>query len=362
MENKALYVGLMSGTSLDAIDAVLIDFTSDITILNTWSLTLPADLREEILALNHLQANELTRSLVLGKKMAHVFSTAVCELLKDANIDPRAITAIGSHGQTLRHAPNSDMGYSLQIGDPSTIAELTGITVVADFRNRDIAAGGQGAPLVPAFHQAMFSSASESRAIINIGGMANASIFLTDGSIQGFDTGPGNVLMNHWAQQHINKPYDNNGDWAKSGTVDRLLLAQMLAEPFFHIPPPKSTGRELFDAHWLNQFKPQMLNPANVQATLLELTAVSIVNALPRAIEKLFVCGGGAYNLQLMQRLNTLSGKPTFSTQTLGIAPEWVEAAAFAWLAKQTINHSTGNLPAATGARGARILGGIYWR
>jgi anhydro-N-acetylmuramic acid kinase len=359
-KKKALYIGLMSGTSLDAIDAILMDFSDTIHVLATKNIPLPQTLRDEILALNTPQHNELTRSLVMGKKLAHLFSAAVIELLKDTGITKSQIIAIGSHGQTLRHAPLGEFGYSLQIGDPSTIAELTGITVVADFRNRDIAAGGQGAPLVPAFHQAAFGSAKENRAIINIGGMANVSIFLTNGTIQGFDTGPGNVLMNHWTQQHINQSYDHNGEWAKSGKINNTLLTQMLQEPFFNIPPPKSTGRELFDAHWLDQYCLASIKPEDIQATLLELTAITIVHALPDNIDTLFVCGGGAYNLQLMARIAAISGKPTLNTQTLGIAPEWVEAAAFAWLAQQTINYQPGNLPAATGAKGLRILGGIY--
>ncbi len=360
MGKDALYVGLMSGTSLDAIDAILMDFSESIRTIKTKSIALPNTLKNEIAALNSPQDNELTRSLILGKEMAHLLSGAVIELLKEANIDNTQIIAIGSHGQTLRHAPNGELGYSLQIGDPSTIAENTGITVVADFRNRDIAAGGQGAPLVPAFHQVAFSSTDENRAIINIGGMANVSLFLGNETIQGFDTGPGNVLMNYWAQKHINKPYDQNGDWAKSGKSDTALLSKMLAEPYFSIAPPKSTGRELFDAHWLNQFNVQNTKPENIQATLLELTAISIVNALPPTIEKLFICGGGAFNMQLMERIRIISGKPTATTTALGIDPEWVEAAAFAWLAKQTMNYAAGNLPTATGAKGFRVLGGIY--
>lgn len=360
MENLALYIGLMSGTSLDAVDAILMDLSDGISVVETLATELPDALRQEIRALNSTQDNELTRSLVLGKQLAILFSDAVLALLNKADIEADRITAIGSHGQTLRHAPGGDFGYSLQIGDPSTIAERTGITVVADFRNRDIAAGGQGAPLVPAFHQAVFSSPTENRAIINIGGMANISIFLTDGSTQGFDTGPGNVLINHWIQQQTGKAYDQDGAWAKSGKIDQTLLEEMLNEPYFRLRPPKSTGRELFDAHWLAQFRLGHLKAEDIQATLTELTATTITQALPDNIEKLFICGGGAYNHYLMQRLAQISGKPVASTAELGIAPEWVEAAAFAWLAKQTFNHAAGNLPAATGATGIRILGGIY--
>lgn len=350
----------MSGTSLDGIDAILVDFSRHPHIIETHSAELPDALREEIHALNSLQPNELGRSLVLGKQLAHLFGKAAKQLLDKTGIPPKAVTAIGSHGQTLRHAPDGPHGFSLQVGDPSTIAELTGITVVADFRNRDIAAGGQGAPLVPAFHQAVFSHIGINRAIINIGGMANASVFRGHDIVHGFDTGPGNVLMNHWTQQHTGNSYDANGEWARSGQVNRQLLDRLLQDPYFRQAPPKSTGREHFDMHWLESFHPQTLAPADVQATLLELTARSIVDALPNDMDEMFICGGGARNLYLMERLASLSGITVASTDVLGIAPEWVEAAAFAWLARQCINHACGNLPEATGAEGARILGGIY--
>lgn len=360
MQDKTLYIGLMSGTSLDAVDAILMDFTQGIHVLRTLNIPLPDVLYNEILALNSPQENELSRSLVLGKKLARLFSASVIELLNNAGLNADEITAIGSHGQTLRHSPDGESGYSLQIGDPSTIAELTGITVVADFRNRDIAAGGQGAPLVPAFHKAAFISPEENRAIINIGGMANVTLLYSNGNTEGFDTGPGNVLMNHWTKHHLGKDYDHNGRWAQTGKVDIPLLNEMLKEPYFHLPAPKSTGRELFGPHWLTQFNPGSFLPADIQATLLELTAITIIDTLPKKIHTLFICGGGAYNLYLMQRLRELTGKPVNSTASLGIAPEWVEAAAFAWLAKQTMNHLPGNLPDATGASGLRVLGGIY--
>ena len=361
MPTRELYIGLMSGTSLDAIDAVIIELSEHPHIIDSFSSPIPEDIHLEILALNSIQPNELNRSLVLGKKLAILFSETIKALLAKNKLSPEQIKAIGSHGQTLRHSPDGSHGYSLQIGDPSTLAELTNITVVADFRNRDIAAGGQGAPLVPAFHQAVFHSPTEDRAIINIGGMANISIFTKNDAILGFDTGPGNVLMDHWVRLHKKQPYDSEGDWARSGKVLNTLLDKMLDDEFFQLPPPKSTGREKFNALWLEQFNINDFSPEDIQATLLELTANSIVNALPEDIEQLFICGGGAKNTLLMERLQTLSKKPVNTTEILGIHPEWVEAAAFAWLAKQTISHIPGNLPEATGAKGPRILGGIYW-
>lgn len=353
------YIGIMSGTSLDAIDVVLVEFTPTPHILYSYGMPLPVDIQEEIRLLNHCQTNELDRSLLLGKQLALLFSEAVNASLVAANFSANDICAIGSHGQTLRHAPNGKLGYSLQIGCPSTIAEQTQITVVADFRNRDIAAGGQGAPLVPAFHQAVFGSDNENRAVINIGGMANVSLLIKNQPVLGFDTGPGNVLMNTWISQCLGKHYDNNGEWAASGTVIQALLDKMLEEPYFSMPPPKSTGRELFDLHWLMSFKPEG-EAHDIQATLLELTAISICQALPHNIDAVYLCGGGAYNTQLLKRITALGQKPTLTTAELGIAPDWVEAAAFAWLAKQTLSHSAGNLPSATGAKGPRILGGIY--
>lgn len=360
MDKQALYIGIMSGTSLDAIDAALINFNNGIQLVETLELDIPDAIRYEILALNSPCANELTRSLILDKKIAQLFSKAVKQLLEKSTYSAHQITAIGSHGQTLRHAPDGEWGYSLQIGDPNTIAEKTNITVVADFRSRDIAAGGQGAPLVPAFHQAVFSSYKENRAIINIGGMANISLLLKDGSNCGFDTGPGNVLMNSWCQEHTGYQYDKAGAWGATGQINVLLLEKMLEEPFFKKTPPKSTGRELFDAHWLTQFNMKEISAPDIQATLLELTARSICDAIPKTIDALYICGGGALNNKLLERITELSGKPTNDTTALGIPPEWVEATAFAWLAKQTINHQTGNAPAATGAKGKRVLGGIY--
>lgn len=363
MKTSEHYIGLMSGTSLDAVDAVLVSFSPEFQLIDALDTPLPQALRSEILALNSPATNELERSLILDKQLALLFSELVQQLLKKNRLQPAAITAIGSHGQTLRHAPNGRWGYSHQIGNGNVLAEQTGITVVADFRGRDIAAGGQGAPLVPAFHHAMFHSTEEARAIINIGGMANITTLSRHGQQQGFDTGPGNVLMDNWAQQHLGQRFDKDGEWARSGRINSALLQAMLETPFFQLPPPKSTGREQFDQHWLEGFLADRdIAPEDIQATLLELTAQSICNSLAAGTEAIYLCGGGAYNLYLKERIHQLSRLPVADTSRLGIAPEWVEAAAFAWLARQTMHQASGNQPGATGARGERILGCIYPR
>ena len=362
MKDEPLYIGIMSGTSLDGIDVVMADFSAGVSILDSVEAEIPSAIRHEIRELNTPCPNDLARSLVLDKQLGRLFGNAVQQLLDKTAFDPARISAIGSHGQTLRHAPSGENGYSLQVGDPNLIAEITGIPVVADFRMRDVAAGGQGAPLVPAFHQAIFSSPAESRAVINIGGMANVTLLHRDGSVGGFDTGPGNVLLDHWCQQHQGAAFDRNGEWAQGGRIIPELLEAMLQESYFHQPPPKSTGREQFDAHRLGQFKLSAQAPEDVQATLLELTARSICSALPEETETLFVCGGGANNLFLMERITKISRKKVQTTEALGIPPRWVEATAFAWLAKQTMEGRTGNLPEVTGACGKRILGGVYCR
>ena len=360
------YIGIMSGTSLDAIDAVLIDFTSTplkpiYSIIQTISSELPNHIRKEILALNTPCDNDLQRSLVLDKQIADLFSQVINELLFIANITANHIIAIGSHGQTLRHAPDGPRGYSLQIGNGHIIAERTQITTVSDFRSRDVAAGGQGAPLVPAFHHAIFQCEQYHRAIINIGGMANISILKSDTAVYAFDTGPGNVLLNYWCHKNKAQAFDANGDWARSGTVIPSLLNRMLQEAFFHKPAPKSTGRELFDQHWLSQFDVS-LAPVDIQATLTELTAQSICKALPESIDEIYLCGGGAYNTYLRERISVLSATQTTTTAELGIAPEWVEAAAFAWLSRQTMNGLSSNSPLSTGASRACILGAVHYK
>ncbi len=362
------YIGIMSGTSADAVDAVLIAFPGDRPqLLASHSSPLSDTLRQKILALCTPGADEIERLGELDRLMGIAFADAALDLLKHAATHP-PVRAIGCHGQTLRHRPHTSPAFTLQVGDPNTIAERTGITTVADFRRRDIAAGGEGAPLVPGFHQQAFSLAGRARVIVNIGGMANISLLGADGSVRGFDTGPGNALMDAWIGRHGNQRQDTDGLWAARGSVTPRLLEALLSQPFFSIPAPKSTGRETFDLTWVDTvlagLKGHAPSPEDVQATLLELTATSIAQAIrgePCDAEAVYVCGGGAHNVRLMQRLAALlSPLPVHSTEVLGIAPGWVEAAAFAWLARRTLAALPGNIPAVTGASGARILGAIY--
>ncbi len=365
--DSEFYIGLMSGTSMDAMDAVLVDLGSPFPLQkHQVSIPLPETLRKSLFALCQDGPNEITRLAKADIQVAEISAQAVSILLKEASIPASDIQAIGSHGQTIRHLP--EVGNTLQIGSPSHIAELTGILTVADFRRRDMAAGGQGAPLVPAFHEAVFRHPEKSRVILNIGGIANISILSTEKHIpvSGFDTGPGNALMDYWNQKHLGTRYDLNGNWAASGTVDQALLHECLSDAYFSRQPPKSTGREHFNAEWLNHFlnKHDSLAPADIQATLMELTAKSIADDIQRYAvdcQELFVCGGGAYNSTLLERIAFhLPDISVSSTRSLGLAAEWVEAVAFAWLARQTIHGLPGNLPSVTNAKGQRILGGIY--
>jgi anhydro-N-acetylmuramic acid kinase len=365
-ETAQLYIGLMSGTSMDGIDAALVRFENQhCQLINSIEQEIPEDLRLELMALSQAGDNEIDRLGRADRELAQHFSKACKRLLDNSDTRPDQVLAIGSHGQTIRHRPNNDPAFTLQIGDPNTIAQLTGITTVADFRRRDIAAGGQGAPLAPAFHQAVFSSSQHSRAIINIGGMANMSFLNCNGNISGFDTGPGNVLMDSWIQQCRHEKYDGDGKWAASGTVITTLLEQLLGHEYFSKPAPKSTGREEFNLQWLNEIIGSgSFKAEDVQASLLELTAQTIIHEikqLPEPVNEIYVCGGGAYNSHLMQRLETLAHPRLLAnTSLLGIPPEWVEASAFAWLAKQTLEKIHTKVRAITGAREDVILGGIY--
>lgn len=363
MTARDLFVGLMSGTSLDGVDAALVEFTSARpALLNSAYLPLPAALKAELHALQAPGPNELDRAARAGNELTRLYAEAVLALLERAGIAPAATRAIGCHGQTIRHRP--DAGYTLQICNPALLAELTGISVVADFRSRDIAAGGQGAPLAPAFHAAVFGSAATHRVIVNIGGIANLTDLPARGAVTGFDTGPGNVLLDLWIHRHLGKDHDDAGAWAQGGTVLAEPLAAMLAEPYFARRPPKSCGRDLFNAAWIEKFSMQQAAAQDVQATLAELSARTIAGAVkqycPRANE-LYVCGGGAHNLGVLARLRQhLPQCNVSTTATLGIEPDWVEAIAFAWLAKQTLDGRPGNLAAVTGAAGGRVLGAIY--
>ncbi|MFT7267630.1 MAG: anhydro-N-acetylmuramic acid kinase [Porticoccus sp.] len=379
MSEKQLYIGLMSGTSADSIDAVLVDLGSQKPeVLLTHSLELDSDTKEQINSLSISGADEIHRMSRLDRSLGGLFAQAVNELvyLSKSIKGTKDILAIGSHGQTIRHYPpgkisNNDQGYSLQIGDPNTIAELTGITTVADFRRRDIALGGQGAPLVPRFHLEFFEKIGSIRAIINIGGISNITLLLGDGmvsSVLGYDTGPGNGLMDKWIKANLGENYDESGAWASEGNVAEALLSSLMSTSYITEPIPKSTGPELFNMCWLQEHLRQLpsCSPENVQATLLEFTAKTITQALHShklKVDEVYICGGGARNIALVNRLAELLHPALVEdTSALGIAPGWVEAIAFAWLAKQTIEGAPGNIPTVTGAKKASVLGAIYIR
>ncbi len=358
--SPSLYIGLMSGTSLDGVDGVLTAFDGR---LHAAHLPFPDSLRDALMALQQPGSDEIHRESLAANALARLYADCVRQLLADAGIPASQVRAIGAHGQTIRHQPTQ--GYTRQINQPALLAELTGIDVIADFRGRDIAAGGQGAPLVPAFHQAVFGSASAVRVVANIGGISNISVLQPDGRVLGYDTGPGNVLMDLWAQQHLGTPCDFNGDWAASGHVDEALLTRLMAEPYLALPAPKSTGRDLFHPAWLSTHLAGCADRAavDVQTTLTAFTARSLAQAIHRdapEAEAIYICGGGALNHCLITMLHAELGKPVLSTETLGIAPNHVEAIAFAWLAARFCQRLPGNLPAVTGARGPRILGALY--
>lgn len=364
-----LYIGLMSGTSADGIDTVLVDFGGRTPhMLASHYTPYSLELRKQILDLCHPGENEIHRLGELDIKLAQAFADAVNNLLQSSRTSAHDIAAIGSHGQTIRHSPDHHR-FTIQIGDPNTIAAKTGITTVADFRRKDIALGGQGAPLVPAFHRSMFASKEVDRAIVNIGGIANVTLLPRNASdhIIGFDTGPGNALMDYWIHTHQNETHDNAGAWSASGNMNQQLLNIMMSDAYFKLPPPKSTGREKFNAKWLQQIIASIhteIKPVDIQTTLTEFTAATIADAVKQnmASGEIYVCGGGAHNTHLMSRLQALA--PSFkvlTTETLGIHPDWVEAMAFAWLATQTMKKSAGNLPSVTGAKQAAILGGVYY-
>ncbi len=370
------FIGLMSGTSLDGVDAVLAKFTPKTHLIATHFLPYDNALKQQILTLQQPSENELENATLLGNTLAKLYAKTVVELVKKSGIPANKIRAIGSHGQTIRHQPkiNGDIGFSLQLGNAALLAELADITVVSDFRARDIAAGGQGAPLVPAFHAEIFDNNEKNRAILNIGGIANLTYLPKSGDdnenqIIGFDTGPGNMLLDAWIKTHLNLDFDKNGQWASTGTIIPILLENMLQEEFFALSPPKSTGRDLFNQTWLNQqLARENFLPQDVARTLVQLTAQSIVDALRQYcenVDELYVCGGGAHNQLLLQDLVTLlrrefSGNiPVKLTDEVGIGVDWVEALAFAWLAKKCLASETANLPAVTGAKTVRILGSV---
>lgn len=358
----------MSGTSLDGVDGVLLSFETERPRVMAYS-TAPFTqvLTQELMALNSPGANELHRSALAANALVRVYAQVVENLLKQTKTTREQVTAIGAHGQTVRHQPQAfdGTGYTLQLNNPALLAELSGIDVVADFRSRDVAAGGQGAPLVPAFHQAMFGRANSTVALLNLGGIANITV-LRPNDVAGFDCGPGNVLMDAWCLKHLGLAYDAGGAWAASGHPHLGLLAALLAEPYLSLDAPKSTGRDLFNPAWLALHLERFAGvaPEGVQATLAELTAQSCASSVERyalGSEVLIVCGGGAFNTHLMRRLQTLlPWLDVCDSQAKGLPPLQVEAAAFAWLARKTMQRETSSLQKVTGARGARILGSIY--
>ncbi|MCX7164020.1 MAG: anhydro-N-acetylmuramic acid kinase [Rhodocyclales bacterium] len=360
-----LVIGLMSGTSLDGVDAVLVDFCASRprTLASFW-LPYPPDIRLQALQLQAAQDNEIHSAAIFANQLARCYAEAVRQVIAAAGEDAAHIAAIGCHGQTIRHQPAA--GYSVQLNNPALLAELAGIAVVADFRSRDIAAGGQGAPLVPAFHAEVFGDPDRHRIILNIGGIANVTDLNPGKPVRGFDCGPGNLLLDAWIERHQGLRYDEAGRWAAQGQVLPELLQSLLAETFFSAQPPKSCGRDEFNMSWIDRHLTGGQRPEDVQATLLELTALTATQAIGRWCgrpEELFVCGGGARNLQLMARLQYhLQDCRVAATDALGQAADWVEAVAFAWLAWRTLHGEPGNLPDVTGARGPRVLGAIYPR
>jgi anhydro-N-acetylmuramic acid kinase len=361
------FIGIMSGTSLDGVDAVLVAHAGgDFQQINQAFVSYPPAVKHTLLALHQPAINELHDAAVMANTLAALYAEAVQKLLQQSGLPASEITAIGCHGQTIRHCPDLPDGqaYTLQIGNHARLAELTQIAVIGDFRSRDIAAGGQGAPLVPAFHQAVFASTTKNRAIINIGGIANISWLPVMGQVTGYDSGPGNMLLDQWTQQHTGQAYDANGDWSASGQINNELLQAMLAEPYLALVAPKSTGRDLFNQQWLTQHLQAIDDrPENIARTLLELTALSIADAITRFcpnLDEAYVCGGGAHNGLLVTRLSALLGCTLEPTDQLGVEVDWVEAVAFAWLAQRCVDGLSGNLPAVTGAAGPRILGAIY--
>jgi len=370
-----LYIGVMSGTSLDGADGVLVDFSGQqLKILASATEAFTDEFRAELLALNSPTHNELHRAAVAAYQLATVYSQVVSKLLALAGVAANKVCAIGAHGQTVRHQPqqeSSNTSYTLQLNNPALLAARTGIDVVADFRSRDVAAGGQGAPLVPAFHHSVFGTDNARTLVLNIGGISNLSVLPASsatGDVLGFDCGPGNALMDAWCQKHTGQAFDNGGAWAATGQCIDPLLASLLDEPYFAKPPPKSTGRDLFSMDWLASKLAPYSNarPQDVQFTLTELTSSACITCVSSYLNnsaELIVCGGGAFNNHLMQRLQ--AGLPSLKvvlSSVHGLAPLQVEAAAFAWLARQTSRRMPGNLPAVTGAAGLRVLGAVYPR
>lgn len=363
-----LYIGLMSGTSVDGIDAALVDFEDNKAHLVAFEyLPFSNEIKQLIEQISHPDAPvSLQEYGKMDTRLGYLFAETVEKLLAKTNVSSTSIKAIGSHGQTVYHAPDGSFPFSLQIGDPNIIAEKTGITTVADFRRRDIAAGGQGAPLVPAFHQAVFSDCNEHRCIANIGGIANITVLPAQqtAKIIGFDTGPGNTLMDQWIQQHKNLGFDKNGAWGRTGNINHELVTLLKQDPYFQAAPPKSTGKEYFSLSWISKnIAVTDFSAEDIQASLCYLTATTICDAIKAYApdtERVLICGGGIHNDYLLQLIEQNLACPVSSTEQFGIHPDHVEAVAFAWLARQTLNNLPGNLKEVTGAKKTVILGGVY--
>ena len=355
------YIGQMSGTSLDGVDTVLINLADgQFSLIAQHHLAFPSSLKEQVLEVCNGTSNELHQCAIISNALSQLYAQGVNAVLAQSDISPKQVSALGCHGQTVRHVPPQ---YTVQLINGALLAELTNIDVVCDFRSRDMAATGQGAPLVPAFHRSLFHKENEDTFVVNIGGMSNVSYLKADGSVLGYDTGPGNVLMDAWCQLHTQKDYDEDGQWAASGSIESSLLSAMLNENYFKLPAPKSTGRELFSLAWLEQFPIQNLSSENVMATLAQLT----INSIAQEIQSLnpsgdvIICGGGALNGYLMNGLQQqLNNYNVVSCASLELDPQCIEAMAFAWLAKQCIERKPANVPDVTGAKGERILGAIY--
>ena len=363
MDNSSLLLGVMSGTSLDGIDIVLIDQNNrNIKIIEFIHISYNEDIKKRLLLLHLDQKSDLRHSIEMSLDHARLTANGIKKVLKKNKLQAKDVKCIGYHGQTIRHYPEN--GYSVQVGSANLLSELTNITVVSDFRNRDIAAGGQGAPLVPAFHNEFFFKKNKNRLIINIGGISNITYLPTSKNIIGFDCGPGNILLDHWVKFQQNKNFDNLGRWAKSGEIIEDLLLKFQKDSFFKKIPPKSTGRELFNLDWLNKFDIKNYPTEDIQRTLLELTVVTINESIRKfcsSVDEIYICGGGSKNKFLVERLEVITGVTINTTDKLNIPSQQVEAIAFAWLAKKCIKKQFNNSPTITGSSGPRILGTIHY-
>lgn len=363
------YLGLISGTSVDGVDGVLAEFGDrECHIVHARTFAYPPRIAERLKTLIESPSSALAELGALDVAVGRYFADCALALAREAGIEPAAIAAIGHHGQTVFHEPDGPEPFSMQLGDPSSVAAITGVDTVADFRALDVAVGGQGAPLVPAFHDWLFRSKSQPRVLINLGGIANLTLLTPGTDTIGFDTGPASTLLDAWIQRCLDSPYDEGGQWARSGRPDRTLLERMLQDPYFDREPPKSTGRERFNASWLDRALADLEKPpaeADIQATLVELTAMTIVAGIERTAPpdaELIVCGGGAHNAYLLERLGARADRAVRTTAALGLDPDWVEGAAFAWLARARLRGEPGNVPSVTGARQSVVLGGLYYR